>query len=99
LGLLGAGAAALVAARKRWGDEDVALYLDEKLGSREQIVTALGVSKTKSEAALHLRQSAAQALAETATKLPGPKLWDAPQLSGPFGAAAIVWLSLTPLPK
>jgi hypothetical protein len=99
LGLLGAGVGALLAARKRWSDEDVALYLDEKLGGREQIVTALGLQRESSEAALHLKHSAAQALLEGAPKLSGPKVWDAPQLLGPFGAAAIVWLCLTPLPK
>jgi hypothetical protein len=98
LGVLGAAAGALVAARKRWSDEDVALYLDEKLGSREQIVTALGLRSRESEAARHLKSSAALSLAQGLSKLPGPKVLDAPQLLGPFGAAAIVWLALAPLP-
>ena len=99
LGLLGAAAGALVSARKRWSDEHVALYLDEKLGSREQIVTALGLRAATSEAAAHLKQSAAQSLGESARRLRGPKVWDAPQLLGPVAAAAIVWLCVTPLPK
>lgn len=98
LGLVGACAGALVAARKRWSDEEVALYLDHQLGSREQIVTALGVARERSEAASHLQASAASALANGAGALKGPKVLDAPQLLGPIAAAAIVWLSLTPLP-
>jgi hypothetical protein len=98
LGLLGAGIATLIAARRRWSDEHVALYLDEKLGSREQIVTALGLRAETSEAAQHLRQSAAQSLGEGTAKLRGPKVLDAPQLLAPVGAAAIIWLSLAPLP-
>ncbi len=99
LGLLGAAAGAALSARKRWSDEDVALYLDEKLGSREQIVTALGLRAQTSEAAGHLKQSAAQSLSASAAKLRGPKVWDAPQILGPVAAAAIVWLCLAPLPK
>src|SRR5689334_25202792 len=51
LGLVGAGVGAVVAARKRWSDEHVALYLDEKLDSQERIVTALGVRRDEGEAA------------------------------------------------
>ena len=98
LGLLGAGVASVVAARKRWSDEHVALYLDEKLGLKEEIVTALGLRAQAGEAAAHLQQSAARSLGEGATKLRGPKVLDAPQLLAPVGAAMIVWLSLAPLP-
>lgn len=98
LGLLGGALGAVIALRKRWSDEHVALYLDEKLGSREQIVTALGLRAQTSEAAQHLKSSAAVSLTEGLAKLAGPKVLDAPQLLGPFGAAAIVWLALIPLP-
>jgi hypothetical protein len=98
LGLLGAGVGVVVGARKRWSDEHVALYLDEKLGQNAEIVTALGLRGASSEAAAHLQRSAAQSLVG-ARVLPAPKVWDAPQLAGPIGAVAIVWLSLTPLPK
>lgn len=98
LGVLGAAAGALVALRQRWSDEDVALYLDEKLGSREQIVTALGLRSQQSEAARHLKASAALSLTHALPKLSGPRVLDAPQLLAPFGAAAIAWLTLAPLP-
>jgi hypothetical protein len=98
LGLVGAGVGALLSLRRRWSDEDVALYLDDKLGSREQIVTAVGLRQEQSEAALHLKQTAARALADKSALRLGPKVWDAPHLLAPLAAAAIVWLSLTPLP-
>lgn len=96
LGVLGAGVGGVFAARKRWSDEHVALYLDEKLGKDEQIVTALGLRSATSEAAEHLKAVAAKSLATA--PLPAPKVADSPQLLAPFGAAAIVWLSLLPLP-
>jgi hypothetical protein len=98
LGLLGAGAGAWVAARKRWSDEEVALYLDHQLGSREHVVTALGVGSSSSEAAAHLRKSAADALTRGAPQLKPPRVLDAPQLALPLAAAAIAWASLAPLP-
>lgn len=98
LGLVGGAAGAFVALRRRWSDEDVALYLDEKLGSREQIVTALGLRHEVSEAAQHLKASAASSLQEALPRVRGPKLLDGPQLLAPFGAAAIAWLALLPLP-
>ena len=99
LGLVGAGVATWVAARRRWSDEDVALYLDEKLGLQEQTVTALGLRAKESEAARHLQETAAKSLDAGASKLKGPKLWDAQQLLGPVGLVVIAWLSLAPLPK
>lgn len=98
LGILGGALGALIALRKRWSDEEVALYLDEKLGLREQIVTALGLRTQTSDAAQHLKSSAASSLTESLPRLRGPKVLDAPQLLGPFGAAAIAWLALVPLP-
>lgn len=98
LGLVGGGVGALIAARRRWTDEEVALYVDDKLKSREQIVTAIGLRGRPGDAAQHLRQSAAHALASALPNLRKPKLWDAPHLLGPLAAGAIVWLSLAPLP-
>jgi hypothetical protein len=98
LGLLGAGVGALLAARKRWSDEHVALYLDEKLSLHEQIVTALGLRAASSEAAQHLRASAARSLNAGLAELRGPQVLDALQLAGPLGAAAILWMTLSPLP-
>ncbi len=98
LGLLGAAAGAVIAARKRWSDEEVALYLDEKLGTDERIVTALGLRAQSTEAARFVTTSAAQALESGLPKLRGPKVLDAAHWLAPLGAGAIVWLSLAPLP-
>jgi hypothetical protein len=98
LGLLGAAGGALLAARKRWSDEEVALYLDDQLKSREQIVTAVGLRAEQSAAAAHLKTAAATSLTEHAKKLRGPKVTDAIHVLAPLAAAAIVWLTLTPLP-
>ncbi|RYZ05323.1 MAG: hypothetical protein EOO73_20070 [Myxococcales bacterium] len=98
LGLVGAGAGAVVAARRRWSDEHVALYLDEKLSSQERIVTALGLRREPSEAARHLSASAAAVLRDGLPGLRGPRVLDAAHWLAPLGAGAIVWLSLAPLP-
>jgi hypothetical protein len=99
LGLLGAIVGAALASRKRWSDEEVALYLDDKLATHERIVTAVGLRQAQDPAAQHLKSTAAQALALPFKRLPGPRVFDAPQLLAPFGALTIVWLSLAPLPK
>lgn len=98
LGLLGAGVGAALAGRARWSDEEVALYLDDQLDSRQRIVTAVGLRHETSDAARHLQQVAAQSLTELPAKLGGPKIFEATQWLAPFGAAAIAWLSLAPLP-
>jgi hypothetical protein len=98
LGLLGGAVGALLGRRRRWSDEDVALYLDHQLESREQVVTALGLRSQASEAALHLKASAAATIATALPRLRGPKVLDAPQLFAPFGAAALGWLLWLPLP-
>lgn len=99
LGLVGATVGAAMAARRRWSDQDVALYLDEKLGREQEVVTALGLRLETHEAAVHVQRSAAQALRDGLPKLRGPKVWDAPQILGPVAGAAIAWLSILPLPK
>ena len=96
LGLLGATLGALAAARKRWSDEEVALFLDETLRSKEQLVTAVGLGGDTSEPARLLRARAASAL--QGLQLSGPKVLDALQWAGPLGAAAIIWMTLAPLP-
>jgi hypothetical protein len=95
---VGAGLGAALAARARWSDRDVALFLDERLGSHEQIVTALELKDRDSDPARLLQRSAAEALTRSQGATLGPKVLDAPMLVAPFGAAAIIWLSLTPLP-
>ncbi len=96
VGVVGAAAGALFAARRRWSDEAVALYLDEKLKLREEIVTAVGLRGDYGEPAQLLKVRAARAL--SGVQLNGPKVLEAPQLAGLLGAAGILWMTLTPLP-
>jgi hypothetical protein len=100
LGLLGAVCGAAVAGRKRWSDEEVALYLDDQLQTREQIVTAIGLRAEQGEVAQHLKRTAAELLADNVkrSRLRGPRITDAVHLLVPVSAAAIVWLTLSPLP-
>jgi hypothetical protein len=102
LALVGAAAGASIARRARWSDRDVALYLDEKLGSKQQLVTALELRGTPEAAARHVQQAAARALAtaelEKAPALRGPKIWDSTQLGVPLGAVLLVWINLLALP-
>ncbi len=98
LGLLGAGVGAALAARSRWSDRDVALYLDDQLESDERIVTALELRDGASEPARHVRESAARAIEARRRRLPTPRVLDAPQLLAPIGAAVIIGLTLAPLP-
>lgn len=98
LGLLGTVVGAGLAGRWRWSDEDVALYLDDKLRTREQIVTALGLRDHHDEAARLLKAYAARSLALPANRLPAPKVFDAPQLLAPIAAGVLAWFSIAPLP-
>jgi hypothetical protein len=98
LGLVGIIVGARLAARRRWTDEEVALYLDDKLLTREQIVTAVGLREHDHEAAQLLKGYAAKSLALSSKRLPGPKVFDAPQLLAPIAAGVIAWFSTAPLP-
>jgi hypothetical protein len=98
LGLLGTVVGVGLARRRRWSDQDVALYLDHKLQTRQQIVTALGLREHDDEAARLLKAYAAKSLALPANRLPAPKIFDAPQLLAPIAAGVLAWFSITPLP-
>lgn len=106
LGLLGAGIGLAIARAKRWRDEDVALFLDARLGSQEAIATALELARSPSEATSRgdLRaRDVVLAHAERALADATPKSVRAPLLRKTHGlalvgAAAIATLTLLPLP-
>ena len=100
-GLVGAAAGLAIARRRRFSDEDVALYLDARLGSAETIATALELSGDGAEArpaTAHVAQQASLALTKATPKVVRPRLLRAAHLGLPLGAAAIAWVSVLPLP-
>lgn len=101
LGLIGAGAGAYLAARRRWSDREMALYLDAKLGSHETVTTALSAREAgASEPALaHVVERANAVLASANPALVKPRVWTRLHALLPLAAAAIVGISLAPLPK
>lgn len=101
LGLAGALIGGVVAWRRRWSDADVALYLDARLDAKEAISTAVEL-RTEAERADAAREvvvrHAARALAEGDPKRVRPRVLESWHGLAPVGAAALVWLSLIPLP-
>jgi hypothetical protein len=88
--------AALQALRKRWSDNEVALYLDARLGSHEVIATA--VEAPSARANLAVSAEAARALAAADVKAVRPRILERWHGLLPIGSAAAVWLAVIPLP-
>ncbi|HEY4105595.1 MAG TPA: hypothetical protein VGM44_16970 [Polyangiaceae bacterium] len=101
LGVLGAAIGGYVGTRRRWSDQDVALYLDARLGSHETVTTALHAETDgASEPALsHVVERAANVLEKADRAQVKPRVWSRIHALVPLGAAAIVGISLAPLPK
>lgn len=104
LGLLGAGAGYVVARRKRWKDEDVALFLDARLASHEAIATAIDLESRGSdpgdEAPGHavVISKAVEALGAAKPKDVRAKWLEPWHAAVPVLGAAIAYVSLMPLP-
>ncbi len=100
VGALGAIAGALWAGKRRWSDNDVALYLDACLGSHETVTTALGASTHgASEPALaHVLERATGVLGSADPARVKPRLWSRAQVILPVSVAAIAAISWIPLP-
>ena len=101
LGALGAAAGALWAGRRRWSDQDIALYLDARLGSHETLTTAVGTLGSSAEAepaVAHVVQRAASVLDGADPARLKPQLWSRLHVVVPVAAAAIAAVSLLPLP-
>jgi hypothetical protein len=100
--ILGAAAGVAVSRRKRWPDGHVALYLDARLGADEAIATAVELQQKPDNGDDSARavvvSQAAWALAQAtpkAVRAPVVRPWHA---ALPAGAAAVVWISVAPLP-
>ncbi|MBM4358046.1 MAG: hypothetical protein FJ096_08035 [Deltaproteobacteria bacterium] len=98
---LGALAALVVARRRRWSDEDVALYLDRALGSHEAVVTALEVRASDGRATPSILRVAVAALGRELPDAARPRwlrAWHAVGLVGLSVAAWFTGLALPPAP-
>jgi hypothetical protein len=102
LGVLGAAAGGTLAARRRWSDSEVALYLDARLGSAETLTTALSAEHgdhADAPALALVVERATSVLAQADAARIKPRVWTRVHGLVPLGAAAIVAISLLPLPK
>jgi hypothetical protein len=106
LGLIGALAAVALSRRRRWGDSQVALFLDRKLDSAEAITTAVEIvpradaTDREPARAAHARilRHATVALTAAGGAALGPRVARAWHLSAPVALGAVVALSLIALP-
>jgi hypothetical protein len=85
----------VLALRRRWSDEDVALYLDAKLGTAEAIATAL--EGARSDAHDTARERALLALSGAKQRV-APRVLTRLHGFFPVGSAAAVLLMVIPLP-
>jgi hypothetical protein len=99
LGVLGAAVGGVLGMRRRWSDSDIALYLDARLGSSETLTTALSAGAADEPALAHVVERAASVLGSADPARVKPRVWSRLHALVPLGAAAIVGISLAPLPK
>ncbi len=100
-GALGAAAGAIVARRRRWRDEEVALFLDGRLGGKESISTAIELDRREEgedPARAVVLSQAITVLEKANPKDARPRFVRAWHLAIPLGLAAIGYVSLLPLP-
>ena len=98
LGLVGGAVGLVAASRRRFRDEDVALYLDARLRTGELVATALEARGATDPAREAILTRAAKALGEGDRKQVRPPVLRPLQAVGPLAAAAAVWVSLVPVP-
>jgi hypothetical protein len=99
--LLGAAAGVVVARRKRWSDEDVALWLDDRLATDEAITTAVEMrnqAEDEDEARAVVVSTAATALAGADEKRARPAVLRPLHALAPVALAALVVVLRSPLP-
>ena len=100
----GIAGGAIVARRKRWSDEEVALYLDGELASEEAISTAVDFDTTgpdsETDPAMRavVMQSAATALHDGDRKRAKPTMLRPVHLLIPVALAGVAFITRAPLP-
>jgi hypothetical protein len=96
--VLGGALGLALARRKRLGDEEVALYLDARLGSAEAIATALDRGSAGGPGHFTVVTQATKALDHATDRAIRPTLFRAFHGVGPVALAGILFVSLSPLP-
>lgn len=100
LGVVGALVGLVLATRRRWSDGDVALWLDDRLDTREVISTAVDRRGRDDSARADdtVLASATAALRSARPEQARPALFRPLQLLAPLGIVALVWIARAPLP-
>lgn len=101
VGLVGLAAGAIIGARRRWTDMDVALYLDGRLDTDEVITTAVQMrneAEADDEARAVVVRQAADALEKADPKKVRPPIFVGDHLLIPIAVAAIVLVARMPMP-
>lgn len=107
LGAAGAFVGLMVARRRRWTDESVALFLDARLGTREVILTAVELSPAREGSELDaaayapvaiVLSQAVSALKGAAHSAVSARYWRWPHATIPVAAVTIAVASILPLP-
>jgi hypothetical protein len=101
LALVGVAAGLVFAYRRRWSDSDVALYLDDRLGTDETIATAVELrndAELDDPARAVVVSSAANALASSDPRKARPRVLRLAHAAIPAFVGLIAWLAVRPLP-
>jgi hypothetical protein len=104
LGIAGAGIGIVVARRRRWSDVDVALWLDDRLGTQEAIATAVELrngAEDDDAARAVVVSTAATALAqapESSVRRARPVVLRPLHALAPIAIVALVLVARSPLP-
>lgn len=104
LGIAGAGIGIVIARRRRWSDVDVALWLDDRLGTQEAIATAVELrngAEDDDAARAVVVSTAATALAqapESSVRRARPVVLRPLHALAPLALVALVLVARSPLP-
>lgn len=99
VGLVGGVVGGIWGYRRRWKDEQVALYLDGRFASQEVITTALEWRGVENDTGALLLEQASTILEQGKPEVVRPPVWKPIHGVGPLAAGVIVYFSLIPTPS